>query len=193
MLFNQYDFIEATAIGFGCPALLDLAQSESTKDYVTTVVTDADIIPRMSGATITNLLLDVMANDWTSRALEDMDQFLDFLNATIPIDVPKDLIMNWVNETLVKNDRPFFDQVPKERMKQVLYPPGDCIHVFRDGAGFTGTYTPCKFFREVDFARTLLDDHLVAPGYHRALLDIMRDITKDLHFDFEHDLMALPV
>jgi hypothetical protein len=55
----------------------------------------------------------------------------------------------------------------------------------------TGTYTPCSFFDSVEFSRTLLDDHLLEPGYHPALLGLARDEKGDFNFDFDHDLMAL--
>ena len=55
---NDYSFIDAQAIAFGCPALLDKQQAMETKDYITTIISDADITTRMSGASIGNMLLD---------------------------------------------------------------------------------------------------------------------------------------
>ena len=54
----------------------------------------------------------------------------------------------------------------------------------------SGTYTPCTFFDSVEFSRTLIDDHLLEPGYHPALLGLAREV-KGLNFQFEHDLMGL--
>ena len=51
--------IDAKAILFGCPAVLDLEQSVGTKDYITSVVSDADVITRMSGPSIANMFLDI--------------------------------------------------------------------------------------------------------------------------------------
>jgi hypothetical protein len=48
--FNDNPKIEASCIGFGCPALLDEKQSEKWKDKILTVIDDADCVPRMSGA-----------------------------------------------------------------------------------------------------------------------------------------------
>lgn len=56
---------------------------------------------------------------------------------------------------------------------------------------FVGTHTPCSFFNSVEFSRTLLDDHLLEPGYHPALLGLAREEKSDLNFHFDHDLMAL--
>ena len=193
MEFNDYHWISVNSIGFGCPAILNLALSESTKNYITTVVSDADIVPRMSGASLANMLLDVMSYDWTAKALEDVEQFLDFLNGTVPIDIPKASILDWVQKGMETNEKPKFDQVRKDRLPVVLYPPGTCIHMFRDGFGFTATYTPCSFFNRVEFSRTLFDDHLIPPGYHEAMLGMLRDGTDNLNDDFEHDIMAIPM
>ena len=191
--YNEYPLIEASSIGFGCPALLSLNLSQSAKDFVTTVVADSDIIPRMSGATFVNMLLDVTAYDFTSKALEDLHDFLVFVNASLPLDIPIDDIVANANSDMDRYDRPAFAKVTKERLPRVLYPPGTCIHLFRDGVGYTASYTPCDYFDSVDVTRTLLDDHMVIPGYHRAFLTMLRDRMKNLHFDFQHDIMALPV
>ena len=39
------DWMTVEALGFGCPSLLSKELSESTKDYITTVVADADVVP----------------------------------------------------------------------------------------------------------------------------------------------------
>ena len=188
MELNELDWIKATSIGFGCPALLNLGLSKSTKDFITTVVADSDVIPRMSGATISNMFLDVMSFDWTKKALEDIEMTLEFFK------VPnREGLLQWANETMNKNDRPLFSNITKERKPPVLYPPGNCIHIYRDGIGFSGTYTPCSFFDQIDVSRTMVDDHLIPTGYHRAFLDLLRDNTKNLNFDFDHDVMALKV
>lgn len=191
--YNEHPLIEASSIGFGCPALLSLNLSQTATDFVTTVVADSDIIPRMSGATFANMLLDVASYDFTSKALEDLHDFLVFVNASLPLDIPIDDILAKVNSDMDRYDRPAFAKVTKERLPRVLYPPGSCIHLFRDGFGYTASYTPCSYFDSVDLTRTLLDDHMVIPGYHRAFLTMLRDRMKNLHFDFQHDIMALPV
>mmetsp|Transcript_37693 Transcript_37693/g.53158 ORF Transcript_37693/g.53158 Transcript_37693/m.53158 type:complete len:564 (-) Transcript_37693:56-1747(-) len=188
VLFNEVEWIDASAVAFGCPALLSWELSQSAKDYITTVVTDSDVIPRMSGASISNMFLDVMSFDWTNKALEDIGMVLDYFN------VPNcDGLLKWANETFDREDRPFFPTITKERRKPVLFPPGTCIHLYRDGIGFSGTYTPCSFFDQIDVTRTMVDDHLIPTGYHRAFLDLLRDSKKDLNFDFDHDVMAIKV
>mmetsp|Transcript_22231 Transcript_22231/g.30970 ORF Transcript_22231/g.30970 Transcript_22231/m.30970 type:complete len:140 (+) Transcript_22231:832-1251(+) len=139
-------------------------------------------------------MLDMMSYDWTERAIEDVKQLLDFIKSLVPFDiVPKEQILNFLEAHLDKYDRPFFETVTKERPIPDLSPPGTCIHLFRDGVGWSGKYTPCDFFDEVDITRTMLFDHLIPEGYHRALLDFVRDQVGNLSFDFNHDLLGLPI
>jgi len=73
------------------------------------------------------------------------------------------------------------------KMEPVLFPPGECIHFYRDGSGISGAHVPCDFFNEIDIARTMLDDHLISSGYRKIFLTLMRDFHKDDHFSFGND------
>ena len=68
--------VSAHVIGFGCPALLSQQLSLMTRDYVITVIADADVIPRMSGATLVNFLLDLWKFDYRDQAERDVEQAL---------------------------------------------------------------------------------------------------------------------
>ena len=185
MELHEHDFLEVEAVGFGCPSLLSRDLSHTTKDYITTVVNDADIVSRMSGASMTNILLDLMAYDWTQDALEDLEYSLEraresFEFAGFLPETKKAL--EWFETRLNEVVRPTMVQrkiSQQERMPSVLIPPGTCIHIFRDGYGMTGTYTPCDFFQSVEFSLTLLDDHLILTGYNRALLAAAQDTDRD--------------
>lgn len=135
------------------------------------------------------MFLDVLSFDWTDMALLDLGLLLDHVGKTFPVD--KGLVTKWANDTLTKKYRPHFATIPKERMETELFPPGNCVHLWRNGAGWTGTYTPCSFFDSVEFSRTLVDDHLLEPGYHPALLSLAREALGDQNFQFEHDLIGL--
>jgi pimeloyl-ACP methyl ester carboxylesterase len=178
MEFNDHDFIKVEAVGFGCPSLLSHELSESAKDYITTVVADADIIPRMSGSSMVNMLLDLLEYDWTDSALEDIEYSLERSREVASFGhllPPKETVLKWSEEFFNNRIRPKFGKEKRDRLPSVLIPPGNCIHFFRDGVGFSGAYTPCNFFSSIDLARTLVDDHLIMPGYHRALVSIVRD------------------
>ena len=184
MELKQYEeWMTVEALGFGCPSLLSPELSESTKDYITTVVADADVVPRMSGSSIANLLLDLIEYDWTENALEDIEFTIDKARNTLSfgnILPPRESILDWVKTGLDRDIKPKFDKKEKrERLPSVLIPPGTCMHFFRDGVGYSGVITPCSFFSSVDLARTLVDDHLIMSGYHRALITIARDWEGD--------------
>jgi len=195
--FNDYEWIIAESVGFGCPSLLSQELSESTKDFVTTVVADADIVPRMSGASINNLFLDLIEFDWTSSVLKDIEVSLEKVRALKPLIkniLPKtDDVLQWAEELINSKIRPKLDErEKKKRIPNFLIPPGNCIHFYRDGVGYSASYIPCSFFSSIDLARTLVDDHMIMTGYHRAMVTIVRDWEKNFNFDFEHDIASIP-
>lgn len=196
MEFNDHEWIQVESVGFGCPSLLSRELSEASKDFITTVVADSDIIPRMSGASMANLLLDLIDFDWTEMALDDIDFTFERAKNTFAFGhlLPsRDKILDWAKTYIEREIKPKLQKEKRKRISNVLIPPGDCIHFYRDGIGYSGVFTPCTFFDNVDVSRTLVDDHLVVPGYHRALVSTMRDWENDFNFDFPHDIAALPV
>lgn len=165
--------VSAHVIGFGCPALLSKSLSLATKEYVTTVIADADFIPRMSGATLFNLLLDLKCFDYRMQAERDVEQALrETASRLTKINIAEDDIqsaMGYVRRGLEKvgltHDAPSTEETTRinvgegdandnetdigKRKEPVLFPPGDCIHFYRDGSGISGSYVPCDFFNEV--------------------------------------------
>ena len=169
--------VSAHVIGFGCPALLSQPLSHATKDFVTTVIADADVIPRMSGATLVNLLLDVKSFDYQMQAERDVEQALrevqnrfagqysptSSFQSKLGFNISEDDIQsvmgyvrrgletvsvttstsNIAESTTVDIERTDTKKVP------ILFPPGECIHFYRDGSGISGTYVNCDFFNEV--------------------------------------------
>ena len=170
--------VSAHVIGFGCPALLSKSLSLATKDYVSTVIADADFIPRMSGATLFNLLLDLKYFDYRMQAERDVEQALRELKCMLSFNIAEDdiqSVMGYVRRGLEKvtstvpsavesttqnKDGTDANDIETEKRKDnetehvkkkepVLFPPGDCIHFYRDGCGISGSYVPCDFFNEV--------------------------------------------
>jgi hypothetical protein len=193
--------LEAHALGFGTPAVLSRNLSESVQQYVTTVVADADCVPRMSGATLANALLRILQYNWTDDALDDlrdaMVAFKDgapkpFADAFMTESMGESFVA-WVSSVLnsMTRDVPVVD--PSLLSDPVLVPPGDCIHLYRDGVDWRGSYMPCRRFDELEAVRTLVDDHLINTGYYVGLLGFVRALKKDLNWQFAHDLLKLPV
>lgn len=67
MEFNDQPNIDVEVVGFGSPAMLSQELSEAMQDYMTTVVADDDVVPRLSAPTVINALLDVMEYDYIPR------------------------------------------------------------------------------------------------------------------------------
>jgi hypothetical protein len=187
MEFHEHSFIKVEAVGFGCPGLLSQELATSTKNYITTVVNDADIVPRMSGASIANLMMDLIEHDWTDDALEDLAFSLDRAREIFDFGMifpDKEHILKWVIDFVDKEIRPTFKHEKRERVPSLLIPPGTCIHLFRDGYGFSGTYMPCHYFSSVELSRTNVDDHMIVTGYHRAMLSVVQDMDRNYSVSF---------
>ena len=170
--------ISAHVIGFGCPAILSKSLSVATQDYCTTVIADADMIPRMSGATLVNLILDLMTFDYRDKAERDVEQALKELQYRFAgNDLPKgkksklsisiddesiQKVMGYVHQGLDKviapsnvgsnrpNDKDMKIMKEFPKLEPMLFPPGTCIHFYRDGSAISGAYTPCTFYNEVN-------------------------------------------
>ena len=96
----------------------------------------------MSGATIANMFLDIMSHDWTDTALLDLELLLDNARNTV---LDREKIMEWANYTLQTKYKPHFSKITKERTSQELYPPGTCIHMFRNGVAYSGELFSFQF------------------------------------------------
>jgi Lipase (class 3) len=142
-------------VGFGCPALLSKDLAESVSSFVTTIINDSDVVPRMSGASIANLLRDVSAFDWFPYARRDIQHALGELFRS---QVAKS-IMATVEphlKSFVESSR----QDPpssKDRVTPELYPPGRCIHFYADGIGTSAAVVPNDFFKEIDVSRRMIE------------------------------------
>jgi hypothetical protein len=152
--------MEVKVIGFGCPALLseNLAKDAS---YITTIVNDADVVPRLSGISVTNLLLDIMAFDWMEYVQRDIQFTLNELqqrHSRIFKETTRQNISQTIETLLNKHlQNTILKDRPEPRMIPELYPPGQCIHLYRDGCGMTGCYVPNTFFSEIDISRRMID------------------------------------
>ncbi len=202
---DDKDRFDVQVVGFGCPAILSRGLSEQTKDYITTVVADADMIPRMSAETIGNVMLDMMEFDWTPMVKRDIDDALQEVKKSVTgfllfqdnqmedsstatsasrSERPR-IAQAFVDKTVEKYIKPNIRNASGRRLRPILHPPGTCVHFYRDGVGISGSYVPCDFFSEIDIARTMVDDHLVNQGYRKIFLEVMRSFLSDEHFRFD--------
>lgn len=101
-----------------------------------------------------------------------------------------DGIVRRVEEAMEDYARPKIKKPTKERLQTELFPPGQCIHFYRDGVGISATYSPPTFFNELEVRRTSLTDHLIVTGYTRIFLEIMRQQYEDDNFCFPVAIVA---
>lgn len=158
-LHNTSPKMDVQVIGFGCPALVsnDLAEKAT---YITTVVNDADLIPRMSGNALANLLLDIMAFDWMPYAKRDIQYSLDELHkrhSAIFRETTVKKILQTVEPLLERHLKGTILTDKPARLDPEVYPPGRCIHFYRDGSGISGSYVPNTYFSEIDVSRTMIN------------------------------------
>jgi hypothetical protein len=190
--------IDAYALGFGTPAVLSKEYSELARSKVTTVINDADCVPRMSGATLVNLLLNIAtSNHWVGEAQIDIQQLTSIMKEKLPfpddwIDTVMKTINNWVVTSDVVNAT-MRRTLSEKIATPILYPPGECIHMFRDGTAWQGVYYPCTNFKAIEGVRYMVDDHLIPEGYYRGLLGYIRNMKRDLNWQFVNDLTRIPV
>lgn len=147
-------------IGFGCPALLSEELAEETSSFITTVVNDSDVVPRMSGVSVANLLLDIMAFDWYDYAETDLHNALAELRKRHSFLI-RDSTVTRIEQAVLPLLKNHMEStiIPKrtERLTPEVYPPGSCIHFYHDGRGVSASYVPNTFFAEVDVTRRMID------------------------------------
>jgi Lipase (class 3) len=149
--------IRATMIGYGCPAILSANLVDATQDYITTVVNDSDLVPRLSGITVTNVLYDIIEFNWLPYAQRDIQYVLSEMQKQQPLLFTNDMI-----DSIYKKIEPiiasvFHDTYLKHgsipRRKVELYPPGRCIHLYRpnpDDKGISRAHVPNSFYSTIE-------------------------------------------
>ena len=221
-------WMDAEALGFGTPALLSPDLSYKYRDAITTVVTDADCVPRMSGTTMVNALHRIAQHDFGDDLLLEYDIFTRVMLSQLSVgqnlatNLVRDL-REWITQLLENHLRPTIAKIRDSNLtlyEPELVPPGECLHIYRDGTAWQGTYVNCTFFNELDIAWHAVDDHMIPvshlkfyggvsfvtirphsllllfftqTGYHASLLEFIRRKKQNVSWIFENDLMQIPV
>ena len=191
--------IDAHALGFGTPAIVSKELSLALKSTVTTVINDADCVPRMSGATLVNAWVSAASyREWVDEAQLDIRLLMSAMKQNLPFPDLTDKILGgllvWV-EKIKESQQPTGpnDDTKNVHVTPILFPPGDCIHLYRDSTQWQGVYMPCTSFGEIEAVAHTVWDHLIPNGYYVGLLQYLRVLTKDWNWRFDPDLMKLPV
>ena len=156
-LHDLYDSqIQVQMIGFGCPAILSKNLAAQTSDYITTFVNDSDLVPRLSGLSLTNLLYDIIEFDWMPLAQRDVHKAFDDLQKFQPILFSSDTVAK-MKDTITSllesiHHDTYLPSGTIPRVEVELYPPGKCIHIYRTGNGDqrSACYVPNWFYGQID-------------------------------------------
>jgi hypothetical protein len=161
--FNKHPQIEAYVYGFGSPPSLSLELAKETHTFITTIVSDADLVPRLSAASVANLILSVSAFHWQEYAKRDVDRALSALHNRQPI-LFNNSVINTLSGLVMRlldfdsewhlKTHPHESQI--QQLDMELYPPGRIVHFFRNGEGITGSIVPNDFFTEIDVSRSMI-------------------------------------
>jgi hypothetical protein len=76
-------------------------------------------------------------------------QFVNMISETASYLLPsakKDAVMKWFSDQIDKNAKPLTD-LPRREV--VLFPPGKCIHFYRDGVGISAVSSYVTVIRNV--------------------------------------------
>ena len=134
----------------------------------------------MSGVSAANLLMKIMQFDWLPCAKRDVRHAVEELNRSQPLlfnqqvcDMILGLVEPFLDQNLVtrtttattaKNESNATTSTGHQQQQQhllplepELFPPGQCIHFYRDGVGVSVNVVPNTFFGEIDFNRRMLD------------------------------------
>jgi hypothetical protein len=202
--FNDVPEFEAFALGFGSPASLSPILSRAMKARITTVVNDADCVPRMSARSIVGAWIRVLQFNFTNLCLDDLNRLMPIIRSKLSIFGP------WTNIMLSLWRSKTEDRIRKEATKQLsrtqkaltnasndqyelLIPIGNCVHFYPDGTSWQSVYIDCLQFQEIEVVPHMIDDHSVSGGYYHGMLGYLRKLEKNLNFRPLHEVDSLNV
>eukprot|EP00549_Striatella_unipunctata_P009016 CAMPEP_0118706840 /NCGR_PEP_ID=MMETSP0800-20121206/20818_1 /TAXON_ID=210618 ORGANISM="Striatella unipunctata, Strain CCMP2910" /NCGR_SAMPLE_ID=MMETSP0800 /ASSEMBLY_ACC=CAM_ASM_000638 /LENGTH=237 /DNA_ID=CAMNT_0006609493 /DNA_START=59 /DNA_END=773 /DNA_ORIENTATION=- len=209
-------FKDISVIGFGCPPILSKELLQPTQAYITTVVADFDVVPRLSAddvvprlsaASITNVVLDAMSFDYRDRLEYDIGFMASVLREKFPflstvLDGLESMLLKFVAQSPIPKATTnnagattTLDNKNKQR-PILLFPPGRCLHFQRD-AYHTGQtrathFSSCEHFDAIDLHESMLTDHFVPTGYHRLFSEYARQQMNHFDFTFLRDGFIMP-
>jgi hypothetical protein len=153
----------------------------------------------MSGSSLVNTWRKAGSYDgWIDDTKQDVEFVAQIMKENLPFPGLTETIMNGIFDFLEKQRERLApggsqQQVLNSPATRVLFPPGECVHLFRDGTGWQAVYKSCDQFNEIEAVRHLVSDHMIDTGYYRGLLGYIREIKNDMNWKFEPDLMELRV
>ncbi|VAI00590.1 unnamed protein product [Triticum turgidum subsp. durum] len=193
-----------SAVGFGVPPCVSREIAESCASYVTTVVLQDDIVPRLSAASLARLRNEIIETDWAKvLEKEDWKHIVDIVtNAKLVVSSIQDVANKLADYAKVvtsassgdaAKDQPRL-QGPTKVLKpdgeedvyvpEDLFLPGTLYYLQRDVENINGvedeSYTLWRGNAGENFQRILLSGNLMSDHKCDSIQYALRDVLKTL-------------
>ncbi|KAJ7972677.1 Sn1-specific diacylglycerol lipase alpha [Quillaja saponaria] len=159
-----------SAVGYGTPPCVSKELAESCSDYVTTVVMQDDIIPRLNVASLTALRNEILQTDWMSfrRNKDSSNGFLGKKPPVSPV-APQTSEADKDNSVVMKSEETTCT------VSGELFIPGTVYYLRRNlsthTSGAKEYFTlwkrhPSEHFQKIILSNNLISDHKCDSHYH---------------------------
>uniref|UniRef100_A0A0E0QVE2 Fungal lipase-type domain-containing protein n=2 Tax=Oryza TaxID=4527 RepID=A0A0E0QVE2_ORYRU len=193
-----------SAVGYGTPPCVSREIAQSCASYVSTVVLQDDIIPRLSAASLARLRAEILKTDWVSvLEKEDWKHIVDIVtNAKLVVssiqdvarklaDYAKIVTVSTSSDAIKDQDRPLStsevlspDSKEDVFVPEDLFLPGTLYYLKRDIEDINGvedeSYTLWRGDAGENFQRILLSGNLISDHKCESIYYALRDVLKTL-------------
>uniref|UniRef100_A0A0E0EV22 Fungal lipase-type domain-containing protein n=1 Tax=Oryza meridionalis TaxID=40149 RepID=A0A0E0EV22_9ORYZ len=193
-----------SAVGYGTPPCVSREIAQSCASYVSTVVLQDDIIPRLSAASLARLRAEILKTDWVSvLEKEDWKHIVDIVtNAKLVVssiqdvarklaDYAKIVTVSTSSDAIKDQDRPLStsevlspDSKEDVFVPEDLFLPGTLYYLKRDIEDINGvedeSYTLWRGDAGENFQRILLSGNLISDHKCQSIYYALRDVLKTL-------------
>ncbi|KAJ1256717.1 hypothetical protein BS78_K326100 [Paspalum vaginatum] len=190
-----------SAVGFGTPPCISKEAAECCASYVSTVVLQDDIIPRLSAASLARLRNEILKTDWVSvLEKEDLKHIVDIVtNAKLVVSSIQDVARKLgdyakigsvsTNSDVAKDPANSTEMLSSDSRNDVFVPedlflPGTLYYLQRDTEDINGVdeeaYTLWKGDPGENFQRILLSGNLISDHRCESIYYALRDVLKTL-------------
>ncbi|KAF3320249.1 Sn1-specific diacylglycerol lipase beta [Carex littledalei] len=194
-----------SAVGFGTPPCVSKEVAENCADYVSTVVLQDDIIPRLSAASLARLRNEIIETDWmTILEKEDWKGVVDIVtNAKLVVSSIQDVahkLADYASISSTNSNALKDSQQPKELkgsqgtnsstfVAEELFVPGTTYFLKREmeeassSNRSTEIYSlwkrnPGEHFKRIMLSGNFISDHKCESHYY-ALRDVLKSLPRD--------------
>ncbi|CAL5080247.1 unnamed protein product [Urochloa decumbens] len=189
-----------SAVGYGTPPCISKEAAESCASYVSTVVLQDDIIPRLSAASLARLRNEILKTDWVSvLEKEDLRHIVDIVtNAKLVVSSIQDVARKLGDYAKIVSASTNSDvaKAPADSTKVLssdtddvfvpddLFLPGTLYYLQRDIENINGvedeSYTLWKGDPGENFQRILLSGNLISDHRCESIYCALREVLKAL-------------